>query len=117
VGENLDSLVIQEVANKMTPFVEVVNERLDKKVTEISYTRDNMNREILPKAKVRKPMMTFIDDDGRKEVLTKWEPILQEKKIKLTVALVTSWVENKAPTVMQWEDIHRLKNTYGVEFV
>src|SRR5690606_36990590 len=26
VGENLDSLVIQEVANKMTPFVEVVNE-------------------------------------------------------------------------------------------
>lgn len=66
---------------------------------------------------VNKPMITFIDDDGRTELKEKWEPILKEKKNKLTVATVTSWVDNKEPTVLQWDEIHDWNQKYGVEFV
>lgn len=80
-------------------------------------TKDEMNTKVIATHYSKKPMVTFIDDDGRTEVLQKWEPILQEKGNKLTVALVSSWLENKSDTVMQWEDVHRLKEQYGVEFV
>ncbi len=66
---------------------------------------------------VNKPMITFIDDDGRTELKTKWEPILKEKKNKLTVALVTKWVDDKESTVLQWDEIHDWNKKYGVEFV
>lgn len=66
---------------------------------------------------VNKPMITFIDDDGRTELKTKWEPILKEKKNKLTIATVTNWVENEEPTVLQWNEIHDWNKKYGVEFV
>lgn len=67
--------------------------------------------------KVNKPMITFIDDDGRSELREKWLPILKEKQAKLTVALVTNWLETKQPTVLQWEEVHDWKEKYGVEFV
>ena len=54
-------------------------------------------------------MVTFIDDDGRTELKQKWEPILKEKKNKLTVALVTNWLETKQSTVLQWDEIHKWK--------
>jgi len=94
-----------------------LGERLNSTDSKLAQTGDNMNKEVLPKSKARVPMMTFIDDDGRREVLEKWEPILQAKRIKMTIALVTSWVEKKSPTVIQWDEIQRLKDSYGVEFV
>lgn len=66
---------------------------------------------------VNRPMVTFIDDDGRTELKQKWEPILKEKKNKLTVALVTNWLETKQSTVLQWDEIHKWEEEYGVEFV
>lgn len=66
---------------------------------------------------VDKPMITFIDDDGRVDLLQKWGPILEEKRNKLTVALVTDWLEKKESTVIQWGDVHDLEKRYGVEFV
>lgn len=66
---------------------------------------------------VETPMFTFIDDDGRIELKEKWLPILKEKRNKLTIALVTEWVESKQPTVLQWEEIHEWEKKYGVEFV
>ena len=47
---------------------------------------------------VNKPMITFIDDDGRTELKTKW-------------------VDDKEPTVLQWDEIHDWNKKYGVEFV
>lgn len=64
-----------------------------------------------------RPMVTFIDDDGRTELKQKWEPILKEKKNKLTIALVTNWLETKQSTVLQWDEIHKWEEEYGVEFV
>lgn len=66
---------------------------------------------------VNRPMVTFIDDDGRVDLLQKWVPILEEKRNKLTVALVTDWLEKKESTVIQWGDVHDLEKRYGVEFV
>ena len=64
------------------------------------------------------PLITFVDDDGRTEVLEKWEPILQEKGNKLTIPLITQWMDDPNNTsVITWEDVHRLKEQYGVEFV
>lgn len=80
-------------------------------------TKDEMNTKVIATHYDKKPMVTFIDDDGRTEVLKKWEPILQEKGNKLTIALVSSWIDNKKSTVIKWEDVHRLKEQYGVEFV
>lgn len=80
-------------------------------------TKDEMNTKVIATHYDKKPMVTFIDDDGRTEVLKKWEPILQEKGNKLTIALVSSWLDNKESTVIKWEDVHRLKEQYGVEFV
>ncbi len=103
---------------------EVINARgseptLNSRLTNPNYTpiKDETNRQVISKSMVKRPMVTFIDDDGRLEVLQKWEPILQEKGNKLTVALVSSWLENKDANTMSWEDVHRLKNQYGVEFV
>ena len=79
--------------------------------------KNDVNRSVISKSTTNKPMVTFIDDDGRLEVLEKWEPILKEKGNKLTVAVVGLWVDNKASTVMQWDTIHRLNREYGVEFV
>ena len=65
-----------------------------------------------------RPLITFVDDDGRTEVITKWEPILQEKGNKLTIPLITQWMDDPDNnTVITWEDVHRLKEQYGVEFV
>ncbi|OHR07995.1 hypothetical protein HMPREF2721_09890 [Staphylococcus sp. HMSC078A12] len=65
-----------------------------------------------------KPLITFVDDDGRTEVLQKWEPVLKEKGNKLTIPLITQWMDDPNNTsVITWDDVHRLKNTYGVEFV
>ncbi len=80
-------------------------------------TKDEMNTKVIATHYDKKPMVTFIDDDGRTEVLQKWEPILQEKGNKLTIALVSSWIDNKESTVIKWEDVYRLKEQYGVEFV
>lgn len=65
-----------------------------------------------------RPLITFVDDDGRTEVIPKWEPILQEKGNKLTIALITQWMDDPDNnSVITWEDVHRLKEQYGVEFV
>lgn len=65
-----------------------------------------------------KPLITFVDDDGRTEVLQKWEPILKEKGNKLTIPLITGWMDDpNNHSVITWGDVHRLKKEYDVEFV
>jgi len=77
----------------------------------------NVNRSIVSTSGRKFPMITFIDDDGNVKVLEKWEPVLKEKKNKLTIAVVSSWVDNQEPTVMDWSTLHRLNREYGVEMV
>lgn len=76
-----------------------------------------MNTSIIPKRKNSKAMATFTDDDGRVEFLSKWKPILEEKRNKLTVATITGKLEENDPNFISWEDVHRFKKEFGVEFV
>ena len=64
--------------------------------------------------KNRKPMMTFIDDDGAGTFYTKWLPVIDEKSISVTCALVASWVNTG--TFLTWDQIETLKG-HGAEFV
>lgn len=95
----------------------VAKERLDQSQKRLYHVDENKNKEVLPKIKERVPMMTFVDDDGMADVLDKWEPILQEKGNKLTIAVVPTWVESPTSRAMNWDELHRLHDTYDVEIV
>lgn len=72
-----------------------LNTKIEQSKTEVTaqlaQTENQMNREVLSK-KERKPMMTFIDDDGRSQFKDKWTSIIQEKNVPVTVCLITSRV-------------------------
>lgn len=96
----------------------VLNKRLNAEFLRLMQSETQANRSIIATSKRKFPMITFIDDDGRTEVLEKWEPILQEKGNKLTIPLITQWMDDPDNTsVITWEDVHHLKKEYGVEFV
>ncbi|MDW4083691.1 polysaccharide deacetylase family protein [Staphylococcus saprophyticus] len=120
VQHQLNNLVIESGnANAEVSQARGSDATLNSRLANPNYTpiKDEVNRQVISKSATKRPMLTFVDDDGRLEVLQKWEPILQEKANKLTVALVSSWIENEDANTMSWEDVHRLKNQYGVEFV
>lgn len=63
----------------------------------------------------RRPMITLIDDDGAKQYMTKWLPIVQSKGIKMSCAVVTDWV-NQGGTYMDWADLDTIAAA-GVEIL
>lgn len=63
----------------------------------------------------RKPMMTFVDDDGHKNFLTKWIPIIQEKGIPVTASIVAKYPGNYAVS-MTWDEVESLP-AQGVEVI
>lgn len=123
VQKQLNELVIEsgnanaEVSQARGHY-SVLNERLNAEFLRLMQSETQANRSIIATSKRKFPMITFVDDDGRTEVLEKWEPILKEKGNKLTIPLITGWVDDPNNTsVITWEDVHRLKKEYGVEFV
>lgn len=123
VQKQLNDLIIESgnanaEVSQARNYYDVLGERLNSEFNRLMNSESQANRSIIATSKRKFPMITFIDDDGRKEVLQKWEPILKEKKNKLTIPLITQWMDDPNNTsVITWEDVHRLKNTYGVEFV
>lgn len=91
-----------------------VSSQLAQNVHQIVEVKDKVNRELISKRN-RKPMITIIDDDGRTDFLTKWEPILKEKTCKVDIAVITGWVGNSG--YMTWEDLERLKAAYDIDLV
>lgn len=123
VQKQLNGLVIESgnanaEVSQARSFYDVLNERLNAEFYRLMQSESQTNRSIIATSKRKFPMITFIDDDGRTEVLEKWEPILKEKGNKLTIPLITQWMDDPNNTsVITWEDVHRLKKEYGVEFV
>lgn len=66
-------------------------------------------------AKPIRPLVSFVDDDGRAGVYTKWLPILQEKNIPLSLCIITGNVGN--PGYLTWEQIKNLQDTYACEIL
>lgn len=63
----------------------------------------------------RKPMVSFVDDDGWAEALDNWEAISNETGVRPTFAIVTDGVGTKEGRAT-WEQIKRLWNK-GFEFI
>jgi len=62
----------------------------------------------------RKAFMTFVDDDGNSEFYTKWKPIIENKNIPVTCALITGRIGDSGYlTINQIKELKEL----GVEFV
>ncbi len=69
-----------------------------------------LEKEVQPKATTSKPMLTIIDDDGYKKFTTLLLPIIQEKGVPISTAVVVGRAngedeESVTEKVMNWEEI------------
>jgi len=69
------------------------------------------------KRKAIKPSISFIDDDGHTEVYTKWFPIMVNKGITMTSALITARVDNASYNYMISSSQIKEMQAAGAEFV
>lgn len=117
VQEQLNRMVIEsgnanaEVSQARGIFPLLYN-RLDTSENKVIDVKKQMNKELVGKRK-RKPIMTFVDDDGRIENLEKWRQTVIDKKIPLSIALITSLIGKE--NFLSLEQIYELKDM-GVEF-
>src|SRR5699024_2299309 len=106
-AKQVDSEVINARNGK-----ESLNQRLTELDDKAIDVKKQMNKELISKRK-RKPIMTFVDDDGRIENLEKWRQTVIDKKIPLSIALITSLIGKEK--FLSLEQIYELKEL-GVEF-
>src|SRR5699024_9603445 len=85
-AKQVDSEVINARNGK-----ESLNQRLTELDDKAIDVKKQMNKVLISKRK-RKPIMTFVDDDGRIENLEKWRQTVIDKKIPLSIALITSLI-------------------------
>src|SRR5699024_8552215 len=72
--------------------------------------------ELQDKIKEVKPLVTFIDDDGRVEVLTKLKPLSEQYGIPFTSTVFVRLIEDETNTnYMNKEDLLHLQNDLGWE--
>lgn len=62
-----------------------------------------------------KPIISFVDDDGSKEFISKWLPIMDKYGVPVTCAVVTDWVDKKQ-SCLSWDELNYLKEK-GAEIV
>ena len=65
--------------------------------------------------KIRKPLMTFIDDDACSQFADIWSAICESKNIKVNCAVISGSVGDS--THLSWAQIESLHNSGTVEFV
>lgn len=92
----------------------VLGSRLNDSENKLKSTSKDLNREIISRKNPR-PLISIIDDDGRKEFLSKWGAIIDEKDFKIDIAVITGWVGNT--NFMTWEEMEDLKSTGKVNLV
>lgn len=62
----------------------------------------------------KRPVVSFIDDDGAKSYMTKFKPLFDAKGFKAAVAIYTERTNDPGSTGMDWDDIRQL-NDEGYE--
>lgn len=62
-------------------------------------------------------MVTFIDDDGRKELITKMVPIFESKNVPLTCAIVKKFAENPGSDFVGLDNLKKLHASGKFELV
>src|SRR5690625_2082535 len=94
--------------------VNELDTRLTQQLADTDYYR---SKESMINRKQRKPMIWWIDDDGRKGVYTKLKTLAQEYGVSFTSAIITkNW--NKDPNkYLTPAEIKELSDDYGFEFI
>ncbi|WP_204206145.1 BppU family phage baseplate upper protein [Mammaliicoccus sciuri] len=106
-AKQIDSEVINARNGKAS-----LSQRLIESDDKVIHVKKQMNKELVGKRK-RKAIMTFVDDDGRVENIQKWRQTVIDKKIPLSIGLITNWIGND--NFLTIEQIMELKDI-GVEF-
>lgn len=88
--------------------------RLDGVDSVVSRIDVSAGKEALSKRQ-RKPMMTFVDDDGHDNFLLKWPSIISDKSVPVTCCVPTEFV-GKYSNTMSWAEIESLP-ALGVEVI
>lgn len=106
-----NGVVATNIAAKLTdlettyaPDLLSVKQQLAQNVGKLDLT----DWELQNKIRKSQPIVTFVDDDGRAEVMTKLKPIIDEQNIPITVAIVSNWVG--AQYYMTSAQIHLLQD-------
>lgn len=76
---------------------------------------DPVRSSFFPYSKPAKACITFVDDDGHKNFLSKWLPLMQSKNFGMSVAVVTDWV-GRGANDMDWDDLRAIRSA-GVDIV
>ena len=86
--------------------------KLEENSSEIS---DNLKRMTFPKCE-KKAILTIIDDDCNKGFFDLWDKVCDEKKINITLAIVTKWLTSGESNAMTKEQLKGLIDK-GYDFV
>lgn len=62
-----------------------------------------------------RPLISFVDDDGKAGVYTKWKPIVETKGVPISLCIITGSVGGSG--YLTWEQIKEMQNTYGCEIL
>lgn len=112
---------LNKIIGELTSDAEVIDARgnypvLKNRLDDVkeNFTLDGW--ELQNKRREIKPLVTFIDDDGRSEVLTKLKPLSEQYNIPFTVTAYVRAVEDTSMTqYMNKEDLQHLQNDLGWE--
>lgn len=64
-------------------------------------------------AKPLRPLVSFVDDDGRTGVYTKWKGVIESKNVPISMCIITGKVGTTG--YMTWEQIKDMQNTHNCE--
>lgn len=110
----LNNAVVQtDIANKLNAKEAEYAPKLSKVNKALSLT----DWELQNNSRKRQPLMTFIDDDGHNDVLTKIVPLSQTYNIPFTIAAVANRAEYNPdyPNYMNASDLLTLQNEHNFE--
>lgn len=97
-------IVAANLAEKLEDFEEINNSRLLS--TERQLADSESKRELISRKK-RKVLLSFVDDDTKSTVMDRWPQIIQEKNIKMNLAVITGTVGESGS--LTWQQIKDLK--------
>ena len=107
-----DGIVAANLATKLQDFEATNNSRLLSAEQQLA---DSESKRELISRKKRKVLLTFVDDDTKSTVMDRWPQIIQEKNIKMNLAVITGEVGGTGS--LTWQQIKDLKAMGAVPVV
>ena len=115
----VDSAAVQQhVEERYGQLEEEYAPRLTDVTTQLAHTDNKLNLkgwELQNKKRKIKPMVTFVDDDAYRQVLTHLKPLSQQYDIPFVIAAISGRVENEVSYSLNADELRHLQNDLGWE--